>query len=148
MLRVNPELVLTPYPLTATDNSSWKTLQRQNTSNRTHYTPTTQTWTSHDKTLQKFISYFIIDVQTKTLPKTLQLWFYVFKDATCPNVLLSYPSPEILGTVEFKVLNETPTTAALDTISSTSKASQNVTPSASLQTDTLKPQNNRQQTPK
>ena len=79
--------------------------------------PTSHLWSSHDNKPQRFICYFIIHVHHKTLPKTMQVRFYAFEDATSPPILLSYPASEWLGIIKFKVPNEATTPATLHTIS-------------------------------
>ena len=58
-------------------------------------------------TYHRFIGYFIIDVHNKTLPKTMEVRFYIFEDTISPPILLSYPASERLGIIKFKVPNET-----------------------------------------
>ena len=68
-----------------------------------------------------FIGYFIIYIHHKTLPFIRQLRFYLFEETTSPPILLLYPASERLGIIEFKVPNEAPTTATIDTISTEKK---------------------------
>ena len=77
--------------------------------------PTPNTWTAHNMTPQKFLGYFIADIQHKSLPDILQVRFFVFKDNTSPKILLSYAASIRLGIIEFKVPNEVPS-KALDAI--------------------------------
>ena len=82
--------------------------------------PTTCKWTAHDMTPQKFLGYFIADIQHKTLPDVLQVRFFIFKDNTLPKILLSYAASIRLGTIEFKVPNKAPS-VALDAITEARK---------------------------
>ena len=66
-------------------------------------------------TPQRFLGYFIADIQHKSLPDILQVRFFVFQDHTSPQILLSYSASLRLGIMEFKVPNEAPVTA-LDAI--------------------------------
>ena len=77
--------------------------------------PTTNKWAAHDMTPQRFLGYFIADIQHKSQPDILQVRFFVFKDNTSPQILLSYSASIRLGIMEFKVPNEAPVTA-LDAI--------------------------------
>ena len=77
--------------------------------------PTTNKWAAHDMTPQRFLGYFIADIQHKSQPDILQVRFFVFKDNTLPQILLSYSASTRLGIMEFKVPNEVPATA-LDAI--------------------------------
>ena len=77
--------------------------------------PTTNKWAAHDMTPQRFLGYFITDIQHKSQPDILQVRFFVFKDNTSPQILLSYSASIRLGIMEFKVPNEAPVTA-LDAI--------------------------------
>ena len=73
-------------------------------------------WTVHAETPQQFLGFFIADIHHKTQPEVLPIRFYVFKDTTCPKILLSYVASERLGIVKFQIPNEAPS-SALDTIS-------------------------------
>ena len=77
--------------------------------------PTTNKWAAHDMTPQRFLGYFIADIQHKSQPDILQVRFFVFKDNTSPQILLSYSAFIRLGIMEFKVPNKAPVTA-LDAI--------------------------------
>ena len=67
--------------------------------------PTFHTWISHDGLPKPFLGYFITEVLHATLPKSYPTCCYVFKDATSPQILLSYATLERLGILEFKVPN-------------------------------------------
>ena len=71
--------------------------------------PPTHTWRAHDETPQQFLGFFIADIHHKTTADALPVRFYVFKDTTCPKILLSYAASEKLGIVKFQIPNETPT---------------------------------------
>ena len=60
---------------------------------------------------QKFLGYFITEIQHKTLPDILQVRFFVLKDNTSPKILLSYAASIRLSIIEFTVPNETPSIA-------------------------------------
>ena len=72
-------------------------------------------WTAHNMKAQQFLGYFITEIQHKTLPDILQFRFFVFKDNTSPKTLQSDAASNTLGIIEFKIPNETPSTA-LDAI--------------------------------
>ena len=67
--------------------------------------PTAHTWISHDGKPKPFLGHFIAKVQYATLPRSYPVCFYVFQDATSPQILLSYATLERLGILEFKVPN-------------------------------------------
>ena len=105
--------------------------------------PTKHTWTVHDDTPQQFLGFFIADIPHKTTPEILPVWFYVFKDTTSPQILLSYTASERLGIVKYQIPNEIPSTA-LHTITS----GQPVSFGIPLHTyRPMKPRNNGQQQP-
>ena len=93
--------------------------------------PTQHTWISHDGSPKPFLGHFIVDVLHATEPKMYHVCFYVFKDATSPQILLSYASLERLGIVSFQVPNTAATTkidhAALPPPSSKRKTAKQVT---------------------
>ena len=68
-------------------------------------------WIAHDMSPQKFLGYFIADIQHKTLPDILQVRLFIFKDSTSPTLLLPYAPSIRLGIIEFKVPSETPSIA-------------------------------------
>ena len=70
--------------------------------------PTWATWSAHDGECQDFLGYIMLDIQHKTLPQTLPIKFYVFKDMTRTCIILSYPASSRLGIVQFTVPNEAP----------------------------------------
>ena len=67
--------------------------------------PTKHSWISHDGKSQPFLGQFIASVKHASQPRLYPMWFYVFKDATSPHILLSYATSECLGILEFKVPN-------------------------------------------
>ena len=67
--------------------------------------PTSYTWILHDRMVKLFLGHFIAKVQHATLPRSYPVYFYIFKDATSPQILLSYATLERLGILEFKVPN-------------------------------------------
>ena len=86
----------------------------------------------------------MVDVHNKTLPKTLQVRFYVFEDTTCPKILPSCTASVRLGITEFKVPNEAPTPSALDTIST----AKNIIFSKPLHKEKVPPHNPSNTTPR
>ena len=58
----------------------------------------------HPKTFPRISC--IADIHHKTHPEVLQVRFYVFKDTTCPTILLSCATSERLGIVKFQVPNK------------------------------------------
>ena len=60
--------------------------------------------------LQLFPGQLITKVQHKTKPTTLPIHFYIFKDETSPQILISYAASDWLGILEIKITNEAPTT--------------------------------------
>ena len=77
--------------------------------------PTNNKWAAHNMTPQKFLGYFIADIQHKSQPDIIQVRYFVFKDNTSPQILLSYSTSIRLGIIEFKVPKKVPATA-LDAI--------------------------------
>ena len=77
--------------------------------------PTRHTWGAHDEIPQQFLGFFIADIHHKTTSDVLPVRFYVFKDTTSPEILLSYASSEKLGIVKFQIPNETPTAVDANT---------------------------------
>ena len=69
--------------------------------------PMYHTWISHNGKLQPFLGHFITDVNHATQPRLYLTYFYIFKDATTPQILLSYATSEHLGILKFKVPNLT-----------------------------------------
>ena len=69
------------------------------------FIPTAHTWISHGGSPKPFVGHFITDVNYTMLPRSYLTHFYVFEDATTPQILLSYAASEGLGILEFKVPN-------------------------------------------
>ena len=67
--------------------------------------PTSHTWMSNDGSPMPFPGHFITEVQHATQPRSHPTCFYIFKDATSLQILLSYATSERLGILEFKVPN-------------------------------------------
>ena len=67
--------------------------------------PTAYIWISHNGTLKPFLGHFITKVNHAMLLRLYPTWFYVFEEATSPQILLSYVTSEHLGILEFKVPN-------------------------------------------
>ena len=111
----------TQYHLAATRNCLEKNLSKAGHIKNNVLHPTSHLWSSHDNKSQRFIGYFIKDVHHKTLPKTMQVRFYVFEDTTSPPIPLSYPASERSGIIVLKVPNEATRPAAIDTISTKKK---------------------------
>ena len=125
-VKVDPGADVNTIPL-----SCYKELFRKNLTEAGHIKnnvlhSTSHLWSSYDNKPQRFIGYFITDVQHKTLPKTMQVRFEVFEDITSPPILLSYPASERLGIIEFKAPNEATTPAAIGTISTKKEKSPSV----------------------
>ena len=59
--------------------------------------PTTNKWAAHDMTPQRFLGYFITDIQHRSQPDILQVRFFIFKDNTSPQILLSYSAKFLPG---------------------------------------------------
>ena len=69
--------------------------------------PTSHTWISHDRMPKSFLGHFVAKVQHTALPRSYPVCFYIFEDATSPQILQihhTYTS-ERLGILEFKVPN-------------------------------------------
>ena len=73
--------------------------------------PTYHTRISHDGTLKPFLGHFVADINHATEPRSYPTCFYVFEDATLPQILLSYAtlerlwilkSPKLSGTFPYK----------------------------------------------
>ena len=67
--------------------------------------PTHHTWISHDGLPEPFLGHFIIEVVHAKESRMYPIRFYVFEDATNPQILLSYTTLERLGIVSFQVPN-------------------------------------------
>ena len=55
--------------------------------------------------LSPSLGHFVAEVQHTTLSRPYHVCFYIFEDATSPQILLSYATSERLGILEFKVPN-------------------------------------------
>ena len=64
--------------------------------------PTSHTWISHDGMSKLFLGHFITEVQHATLPKLYCVCFYIFKDATSPQILISCATSQRLEILELK----------------------------------------------
>ena len=80
---------------------------------------TASTWSLHDGQKKKFLEFFTIDIQHKTLPKVIPLSFYIFEDTTNPSSLLSDSTSIHLGIVEFKIPNEASANAMVSSVTNT-----------------------------
>ena len=60
---------------------------------------------SHDGLPKPFLGHFVAYVKHASEPRMYPTHFYVFEEATSPQVLLSYVTSERLGIVAFKVSN-------------------------------------------
>ena len=69
--------------------------------------PLNHSWISHDGKPQPFLGHFIANVNHATWPRSYPMQFYVFKDATSLQILLSCAMSKHLGILEFKVPNLT-----------------------------------------
>ena len=67
--------------------------------------PTAHTWMSHDGLPKPFLGHFMADIQHASEPRMYPTCFYVYEDATSPQILLSYTTWERLGIVAFEVPN-------------------------------------------
>ena len=82
-----------------------------NKCNKSRYTKanalllTAHTWLSHSGSPKPFLGHFVADVQHVSEPRMYPTHFYVFKDPTSPQILLSYMTSERLGIIVFKVPN-------------------------------------------
>ena len=75
---------------------------------------TWMTWSANNGTCQNILGYIVLEIQHMTLPQVLPCNFYVFKDFTSPDILLSYPASTRLGIVEFTVPSEAPRLSSND----------------------------------
>ena len=73
--------------------------------------PTAHTWISPDGMPKPFLGHLVANVQNAALPRSYPVHFYVFKDATFPQILLSYATLEGLGSwnLRFPISWLTPT---------------------------------------
>ena len=69
--------------------------------------PTAYTWISHDGLPKPFLGHFVADIKHASEPRSYPTCFYVFEDATPPQILLSYVTLERLGIIAFNVPNLT-----------------------------------------
>ena len=67
--------------------------------------PTKYSWIFHNGKTQPFLGHFITDFSHASQPRSYPMQFYVFKDAICQHILLSYTRLEHLGILELKVPN-------------------------------------------
>ena len=67
--------------------------------------PTHHTWISYNGLPKPFLGHFIAEVVHAKEPRMYPIRFYIFEDATCPQILLSYATSERLGIVSFQVPN-------------------------------------------
>ena len=93
--------------------------------------PTHHTWISHDVLSKPFLDHFIVEVAHVKEPRTYPVRFYVFEDATHPQILLSHDTMERLGIITFQVPNLAATHSfdhvAVQTPSSKRKTAKQVT---------------------
>ena len=66
---------------------------------------TSHTWMSHDGSPKPFPGHFVTEVQHAIQPRLYPTCFYIFEDATSPQILLSYATSKRLGILEVKVSN-------------------------------------------
>ena len=76
--------------------------------------PKTHTWMLHVGSPKPCLGHFVAEVKHAHEPRLYLTCFYMFKDATSPQILLSYVTSERLGILEFKVLNLTATSQVDD----------------------------------
>ena len=67
--------------------------------------PTVHTWMTYNGLPNPFLGHFVADVPHASEPRMYPTCFYVFEDATSPQIPLSYATSERLGIVAFKVPN-------------------------------------------
>ena len=67
--------------------------------------PTYHAWISHSGSPKPFLGHFIVEVAHAKEPRMYPIRFYVFEDATHPQILLSYATSERLGIITFQVPN-------------------------------------------
>ena len=67
--------------------------------------PTHHTWISHNGLPKPFLGHFIVEVAHAKDPRTYPIRFYVFENATHPQMLLSYATSKRLGIITFQVPN-------------------------------------------
>ena len=67
--------------------------------------PTAHTWMSHNGSPKPFLGHFVADIQHASEPRSYSTQFYMFKDATSPQILLSYVTLERLGIIAFNIPN-------------------------------------------
>ena len=65
--------------------------------------PTAHTWMAHDGSPKPFLGHFVAEVMHASEPRLYLTHFYVFKDATSPQILLSYATSERLENLTFSV---------------------------------------------
>ena len=70
--------------------------------------------------LSPFLGHSVTEVKHASEPRSYLTCFYVFKDATSPQILLSYATSERLGFITFKVPNLTATSQVDDLSNPTS----------------------------
>ena len=78
--------------------------------------PTIHSWISHDVKPQPFLGKFVTNIRHVSQPRLYLTCFFVFKDTTSPQILISYTTSEHSGSLEFKV-PILPTQVNIDTVS-------------------------------
>ena len=73
--------------------------------------PTHDTWICTDGLPKPFLGHFIVEVAHTKEPRMYPVRFYIFEDATSPQIVLFYATSERLGIVSFQVPNLVATTS-------------------------------------
>ena len=107
-VKVDPGADCTVMPLSHFHTAFPKHFTKSGAVKKSALKPMWKTWSAHDGECQNFLGYIVLDIQHKTLPQTLPMKFYVFKDMTRPYIIISYPASSGLGIVQFTVPNKAP----------------------------------------
>ena len=107
-VQVDPGADCTIMPLSHFHTAFPKHFTKSGALKKTALKPMLARWSAHDGECRNFLGYIVLNVQHKTLPQTLPIKFYVFKDLTNPMIILSYATSLRLGIVQFTVPNDTP----------------------------------------
>ena len=105
MVKINPGAQVNTIPLSRYQKLFPHKISDSRYPKSNALNPTSQSWISHDGKPQPFLRHFIAEVNHATEPRSYPTHFYVFVDATCLQILLSYAMSECLGILEFKVPN-------------------------------------------
>ena len=105
VVKIDPGAQVNTIPLSRYHTLSPNKLTKSRYPKAQSLMPTHHTMISHDGSPKPFLGHFIVEVAHVKEPRMYPIRFYVFEDATHPQILLSYATPEWLGIITFQVPN-------------------------------------------